>query len=90
MHHIRPWITAGIALVGAGAVAVTPAPTAGPPAGVIASDVQLAATDMVLEFVRHGLSTDNVNFINGSVAPGAHLADLPDPYNGFHQADAVG
>jgi len=90
MHHIRPWITAGIALVGAGVVAVTPAPTAGPPAGITASDVQLAATDMVLEFVRHGLSTDNVNFINGSVAPGAHLADLPDPYNGFHQADAVG
>lgn len=91
MSHIRPWITAGVALVGAGLVTVAPAvPMAGPLAAVTLPGIRLTATDMVLEFVRHGLSMDNVNLINGSVAPGAHLANYPDPYNGFHQAEAVG
>ncbi|RRR44716.1 histidine phosphatase family protein [Mycolicibacter terrae] len=92
MHHTRPWITAGVALVGAGLLAATPgaASMSGPLPTLGTPDIQLTATDMVLEFVRHGLSTDNVQLINGSVAPGAHLADYPDPYNGFHQAEAVG
>lgn len=91
MHHTRPWIATGVALVGAGLVASAPAaPVAGPLAAVTLPGIQLTATDMVLEFVRHGLSMDNVNLINGSVAPGAHLANYPDPYNGFHQAEAVG
>lgn len=84
----RPWIAAGVitgALAGAGGMAFAPA-TASPP-NIRVADVALTADqDILLEFVRHGLSTDNVNLINGTVAPGAPLFS---PY-GFQQAQAVG
>ncbi len=96
MHHTRPWITAGVALVGAGLVAAGPVvPVAGPLPGTAVRDIQLAATDMVLDLVRHGQSEDNVSGIIGTVPPGAPITDegatqaayLADPTNPLHLAD---
>lgn len=90
----RPLITAAAVLAGSGAIAV--APVAAPPLGVVAADIQLAAGeahDILLEFVRHGTSTDNVQLINGTTAPGAPLTSGPNypfAYNGELQAEAVG
>lgn len=88
----RPWITAGIALVGAGAIAVTP--VTAPLPGVIATAIQLASTetDMILDLVRHGQSEDNVAGIIGTLPPGAPLtstgatqaAYLADSANPLH------
>lgn len=95
MPHLatRSMITAGVALAGAGVIAVTPVTT--PVPGVFAAGIQLVADenpDILLEFVRHGMSTDNLQLINGTVAPGAHLTSGPLPlqYNGELQAEAVG
>lgn len=96
MPHLatRSLVTAGVALAGAGAIAVTP--VTAPLPGVLAADIQLAADethDILLEFVRHGTSTDNVQLINGTVAPGAPLTSGPNypfAYNGELQAQAVG
>lgn len=79
--EIRPWITIGITLAGAGIVAVTPV-AAPPPAR--AFDIALTAEDITLDLVRHGQSTDDVNNILGTLPPGAHLTDL-----GQQQAAAV-
>ncbi|BBX21922.1 hypothetical protein MTER_13330 [Mycolicibacter terrae] len=97
MNHTRPWITAGVALVGAGVVAVAPVtPMSGPlPAVVAAPAIQLTATDMVLDLVRHGQSVDNVEGVIGTLPPGAPLTDegatqaayLADPTNSQHLAD---
>lgn len=96
MRHTRPWITAGVALVGAGVVAATPvAPMAGPLAAVTLPGIQLTATDMVLDLVRHGQSEDNVAGIIGTLPPGAAITDqgatqaafLADPANPQHLAD---
>ncbi|MEB3023114.1 histidine phosphatase family protein [[Mycobacterium] crassicus] len=95
MHHTRPWITAGVALVGAGLVAAPVAPMAGPLAAVSVPGIQLTATDMVLDLVRHGLSQDNVNHILGTTPPGAPIttegaeqaAFLADPANPQHLQD---
>src|SRR5690625_5294776 len=95
MHHTRPWITAGVALVGAGVVAAGPVvPVAGPLPAVAVADIQLTAADMVIDLVRHGQSEDNVNGIIGTVPPGAPLTDegatqaayLADPDNPLHLA----
>ncbi|OBK83394.1 histidine phosphatase family protein [Mycolicibacter sinensis] len=96
MPHLatRSLITAGVVL--AGATGIAAAPAVAPPLEVLAADIQLTAgeaKDIVLEFVRHGTSTDNVQLINGTVAPGAHLTSGPNyplAYNGELQAEAVG
>ncbi|MFL0179442.1 histidine phosphatase family protein [Mycobacterium sp. SMC-15] len=86
MHHTRPWITAGVALVGAGLVAVAPvAPIAAPLPTVAVSSIQLTAADIVLDLVRHGQSTENVSDYVGTTPPGAPLTDL-----GEQQAIDVG
>lgn len=96
MHHTRPWITAGVALVGAGVVAATPVtPTVGALTAVSFPSIQLTAADMVLNLVRHGESQDNVDHILGTVPPGAPLTDegvaqaeyLADPENPQHLAN---
>lgn len=79
----RPWITAGVAVVGAGLVAVTPVTV---PAVVInLPDIQLTAADMVLDLVRHGQSQDNVDGVLGTTPPGAPLTAT-----GEQQAITVG
>jgi len=88
MNHIRPWITAGVTLVGASAVAVSPVTVVlpeiqGPAAQAFA--IQLTAADIVLDLVRHGQSTENVTDYIGTTAPGAPLTDL-----GEQQAITVG
>jgi len=96
MHHPRPWITAGVALVGAGLLAASPAvPMAGPLAAVTLPGIQLTAADMVLDLVRHGQSADNVEGVIGTLPPGAPLTAegatqamyLADPDNPQHLAD---
>ncbi|KLO28759.1 hypothetical protein ABW16_11555 [Mycolicibacter heraklionensis] len=74
-HVIRPWATAIVALAGTGVIAVAPAAT--PLPDVQNAMLQLAAdADILLNFVRHGESTDNVNLIDGTVVPGAPLTEL--------------
>ncbi|HEX7321373.1 MAG TPA: histidine phosphatase family protein [Mycobacterium sp.] len=86
MHRtaIRPWTIAGVAVAGAGLVAVTPVTV--PPRAVQVLDIQLTsdAEDITLDFVRHGQSTDDVNNILGTLPPGAPLSPL-----GEQQADTV-
>lgn len=78
MYRARPWVAAGVVVVGAAVVSATPASamaTALP--AVAVADVQLSAADtvdMVLDLVRHGQSTDNVHGIIGTVPPGAPLS----------------
>jgi len=86
MYQTRPWITAGVALVGAGLVAVSPvAPITGPLPAVNIPNIQLTATDILLDLVRHGQSTENVADYIGTTPPGAPLTDL-----GEQQAITVG
>ncbi|CAJ1500991.1 histidine phosphatase family protein [[Mycobacterium] kokjensenii] len=85
MHQTRPWVTAGVALVGAGVLAATPvAPIAAPLPAPVLPGIQLTAVDMVLDLVRHGQSEDNVSGIIGTTPPGAPLTDL-----GWEQAAAL-
>lgn len=86
----RSWITAGVAVAGAGVIAVTPAtvPLPRPTAHVL--EIQLASgaediTDITLDFVRHGQSVDNVQQILGTLPPGVPITDL-----GKEQAITVG
>lgn len=65
----RPWVTVGVALIGASVIAVTPVADS----GAQMLGFQLTATDITLDFVRHGESTDNVSNVLGTVPPGAHL-----------------
>ncbi|MGH3967904.1 MAG: histidine phosphatase family protein [Mycobacterium sp.] len=68
----RPWITAGVVLVGASVIAATPVTAPAP--GVRVLDSQLTADeDMILDLVRHGQSADNVAGIIGTTPPGAAL-----------------
>ncbi|BBY32411.1 hypothetical protein MMIN_04720 [Mycolicibacter minnesotensis] len=88
MHHTRPWITAGLTLVGASAVALSPVAvvlpeTHGPAAR--AFEIQLTAADIVLDLIRHGESTENVTSYLGTTPPGAPLTEL-----GEQQAITVG
>lgn len=78
----RPWITAGVVLVGAGVIAVTP--VTAPLPDFQALGVQLTAGELTLDLVRHGQSVDNVEGILGTTPPGAALTDL-----GEQQADTV-
>lgn len=70
--HLTPWITAGVALVGAGTIAVTPVSAPLPDASV-SRLIQLVNADVTIDLVRHGLSEDNAQGIIGTVAPGAPL-----------------
>ncbi len=70
----RPWITATVALVAAGAVAAPPVAT--PPPDVAAVDILLTAQDITLDLVRHGESVDNAEGYLGTLAPGAELTEL--------------
>ncbi|CAJ1506919.1 phosphoglycerate mutase family protein [[Mycobacterium] holstebronense] len=79
---IRPWTTAAVALLGAGAVAA--GPVVMPQAGAVAVDFLLAAQDITLDLVRHGESSDNAGGILGTTPPGAPLTLI-----GQQQADAV-
>ena len=88
MHHTRPWITAGLTLVGASAVAVSPVTVVQPEThrpAARAFAIQLTAADIVLDLVRHGQSTENVTDYVGTTPPGAPLTDL-----GEQQAITVG
>ncbi|MGH3561752.1 MAG: histidine phosphatase family protein, partial [Mycobacterium sp.] len=80
----RPWITASVALAGAGVIAATPVTVPLPEIHVV--DIQLTAgeEEITLDLVRHGQSTDNVAGIIGTVAPGAPLTA-----EGQEEADAV-
>lgn len=94
MNHTRPWITAGVALVGAGLIAAPVAPAAGQLAAVAMPGIQLTAADMVLDLVRHAESVDNVTHVLGTTPPGADITDLgktqaaflADPDNAQHLA----
>ncbi len=66
-----PWITAAVALVGAGAVAVTP--VAPPPAAIRAFEISLTAGEMTLDLVRHGESVLNAAHLLGTWPPGLGL-----------------
>lgn len=70
----RPWITVGVAAVGAGLISA--APVTVPLPGVQTADIQLTATDIVIDFIRHAESTDNAAHIIGTMPPGAHLTEL--------------
>lgn len=76
MNHTRPWITAGVALVGAGLIAAPVAPAAGQLAAVAMPGIQLTAADMVLDLVRHAESVDNVTHVLGTTPPGVDITDL--------------
>lgn len=78
----RPWTTAAVALLGAGAVAATPLVT--PLPGAAAIDILLAAQDITIDLVRHGESVDNAEHILGTIPPGADLTAL-----GQQQAEDV-
>lgn len=83
----RSWIAGAVTLLGAGAIAVTP--VVAPAAAIRLPDIQLTSADMILDLVRHGQSSDNVQSILGTVPPGAPLTDegatqaayLADPAN---------
>lgn len=89
---IRPWATAAVALLGAGAVAAGPVTM--PQAGAVAVDILLAAQDITIDLVRHGQSVDNFEGILGTLPPGAALTELgeqqaaflADPDNPLHLA----
>ncbi|HTM85469.1 MAG TPA: histidine phosphatase family protein, partial [Mycobacterium sp.] len=70
----RPWTTAAVALLGAGAVAA--APVVAPLPGAVAMDVRFAAQDVTLDLVRHGESVDNAEGVLGTTPPGAELTAL--------------
>lgn len=81
----QSWITAGVALLSASVIVVTPVAASLP--DVHMRDIQLTAggEDITLNFVRHGESVDNAVGILGTVAPGAPLTEA-----GEQQADTVG
>jgi len=68
-----PWITAGVALAGASVVAVTPVVAPLPRVHASALIRLISNEEMILDLVRHGQSTDNVDDIIGTTPPGAPL-----------------
>ncbi|CAJ1500995.1 histidine phosphatase family protein [[Mycobacterium] kokjensenii] len=95
MHSfaMRPWTTAAVALLGAGAVAASPVVL--PMPGAVAIDYMLAAENITLDLIRHGQSADNAEGVLGTLPPGAPLTELgaeqaaflADPDNPQHLAD---
>lgn len=88
----RPWATTAIALAGAGMIAA--APLVAPPTSVQIPDISvqnisvqlMSAGDVVIDFIRHGESLDNIANLVGTVPPGAELSPA-----GLQQAiDIVG
>jgi broad specificity phosphatase PhoE len=68
----RSLVIACASLASAGVVAATPVKA--PPPGIKALDIRLTSgEDMILDLVRHGQSTDNVDGIIGTTPPGAAL-----------------
>jgi hypothetical protein len=84
---IRAYVTAGVALVGTGVIAVTP--ITAPLPDVHVPDIQLTAgdEDIVIDIVRHGqrVAPFNHELIESPPYPGVPLSDL-----GQQQANAVG
>src|SRR5690625_7982388 len=86
----RPWATTAVALAGAGMIAAGPA--LAPPVSVSIPDISaqtisvqlLNAADVVIDFIRHGESLDNVASLVGTVPPGAALNEA-----GVRQAEEV-
>ncbi|MEO6793259.1 MAG: histidine phosphatase family protein, partial [Mycobacterium sp.] len=70
----RPWATAAVAFLGAGAVAATP--VIAPLPSAVAMDILFAAQDITLDLVRHGESVDNAEGVLGTTPPGAELTAL--------------
>ncbi len=68
-------VAAGVALAGAGVIAVTPATT--PLSDAHVRDIQLTAgeEDIVIDLVRHG-KTVSTGVVAGNVLPGSPLSDL--------------
>jgi hypothetical protein len=89
MHVWHRWyFTAGVALVGAGVIAVSP--VTAPLTGAHAQDIQLTAgdepTDVVIDILRHGEREAPFNHLQipSPPNPGPHLSDL-----GEQQAEDV-
>lgn len=97
----RPWITTAVALVGAGAIAVTPLGAPLPAASAL--NVALTAGEMTVDLVRHGESELNAAHLLGTWPPGLGLtatgqqeaqdvgdalfaAHGPDYYDGIYAA----
>lgn len=83
---LRPWTTAAVALLGAGAIAA--GPVVMPQAGAVAVDILLAAQDITLDLVRHGQSVDNAEGILGTLPPGAPLTELGEQQAAYLADDA--
>ncbi|KLO29392.1 phosphoglycerate mutase [Mycolicibacter heraklionensis] len=83
---LRPWTTAAVALLGAGAIAASPVVM--PQAGAVAVDILLAAQDITLDLVRHGQSVDNAEGILGTLPPGAPLTELGEQQAAYLADDA--
>ncbi len=78
-------IVGGAAVIGAAALVVAPTPVPAPQAMAVGTIRLLADADIVIDFIRHGESTDNVAGILGTRLPGALLTDL-----GRQQANDLG
>ncbi|ODR08539.1 hypothetical protein BHQ15_08625 [Mycolicibacillus koreensis] len=86
----RPWATTAIALAGAGMIAA--APLVAPPTSVQIPDISvqnisvqlMSAGDVVIDFIRHGESLDNVANLVGTNAVGASLTE-----EGIKQAEKL-
>ena len=95
---LRSWVTAGVAIVGAGVVAVTPAVTPSPRLPMAAVLLTSTEPDIVIDFVRHAETypPGNVIAVASNGLPGFPLSGMPgqppiDPAdNGELQANAVG
>jgi broad specificity phosphatase PhoE len=73
---LRPWITVGVALAGAGVIAVTP--VTAPLPDVRVPDIALTAGDdepITLDFLRHAESTDNTDNKLETTPPGPELTE---------------
>ncbi|MGV0625285.1 histidine phosphatase family protein [Mycolicibacter minnesotensis] len=90
---IRPWTTATVALLGAGAIAAGPVAT--PLASAVSVQILLAAQDITIDLIRHAQSEDNAGHVLGTIPPGAPITSvgveqaqyLADPANPQHLAD---
>jgi hypothetical protein len=91
------YVVAGVALVGAGTIAFTPAAAAPLPKVVHVPDIQLTSgeADIIIDFVRHADTNppDATDLVAGNGLPGAPVSGLPGvpPVgdNGLQQATSA-